>query len=90
MVPSHRYWPMLDTVLCHQALMEGMIKTSGADAYTVARVDGGLAFFEASTKCRFCLHEEACRLWLASDELRPAPDFCPNAGFFRSCRSLIP
>lgn len=90
MVPSHRYWPMLDKVLLHQALMEGMMETSGADAYTVASVDGGLAFLEASTKCRFCLHEEACRLWLASDKLRPAPDFCPNAGFFRSCPSLIP
>jgi hypothetical protein len=55
-----------------------------------ARIDGGLAFIEARAKCSYCLHEEACRVWLASAEgLQAPPDFCPNARFFRSCRSLV-
>jgi Family of unknown function (DUF6455) len=69
--------------------MDRMMQTSGVDAYTAARIDCGLAFFEARTKCRFCSDEEACRLWLASDELRSPPNFCPNARFFRSCLSLV-
>ena len=49
----------------------------------------GLAFGEARAKCRYCLHEEACRVWLASAEgLQVPPDFCPNAGFFRSFRII--
>jgi hypothetical protein len=89
MLSSRRYWPAFQKVRHHQELMERMMQTSGVDAYTAARIDGGLALFEACTKCRYCLHEEACRLWLALDELRPPPDFCPNAGFFRSCRNLV-
>jgi hypothetical protein len=79
---------MLEQVLRRQGLMDHMMQTSGVDAYTAAHIDGGLAFFEARAKCRFCPDEEACRLWLASDELRSPPDFCPNARFFRTCRAL--
>ena len=84
-----RLWPTYEQVLRRQELMDRMMQTSGVDAYTAARIDGGLAFFEARTRCRFCSDEEACRIWLASDELRPPPDFCPNASFFRSCLSLV-
>lgn len=80
-------WPTLKQVLCRQELMERMMRTSGVDVLTAVRVDGGLAFFEARAKCRFCRHEGACRGWLESPEgLQMAPDFCPNAKFFRACR----
>jgi len=53
-------------------------------------VDGGLALFEAGTKCRFCRYEGACQDWLESSEgLQMAPDFCPNAKFFCTCGYVI-
>jgi len=50
-------------------------------------VDGGLAFLKARAKCRYCLHEEACRRWLTIRTPRTSPDFCPNIAFFMTCRS---
>jgi hypothetical protein len=45
-------------------------------------VDGGVAFLEATTKCRLCPDEEACRHWLAG-QTGPTPrEFCPNDAFF--------
>lgn len=88
MVPSRHWWPTSDQVLRQQMLMHRMIETCGVDGYRAARIDGGLAFLEACTKCRFCPHEQGCRLWLGlDDEVRLPPDFCPNAAFFLSCVS---
>lgn len=68
--------------------MRRMMRTSGVLAETVAGIDGGLALYEAQVKCRYCLHEEACQVWLAlAKGLRAPPDFCPNARFFQSCRT---
>jgi hypothetical protein len=47
----------------------------------------GLAFLQARAKCRYCLHEEACRRWLTIRAPRTSPDFCPNAAFFLTCLS---
>lgn len=90
MVPTSRYWPAFEQVVRRQHLMDRMMHLSGVNAANAVRVDGGLAFIEARAKCRFCPVEEACLLWLASDDLRAPPDFCPNARFFRSCRSPLP
>ena len=89
-----RLWPTLKEVLRRQDLMDRTMQTSGVDVLTAVRVDGGLAFVEARAKCRYCLHEGACRDRLESCEglqippegLQMPPDFCPNAGFFRACR----
>ena len=89
MVPPSRYWPAFEQVVRRQHLMDRMMHLSVVDVPNAVRVDGGLAFIEARAKCRFCTVEEACLLWLASDELRPPPDFCPNARFFRSCRRIV-
>ena len=64
MPPSTRLWPTLKQVLRRQELMDRMMQTSGVDVLTAVRVDGGLALIEARAKCRFCLHEGACRDWL--------------------------
>jgi len=86
---SSGMWPLLEQVRRHQKLMDRMMVTSGVDMYSAARVDGGLAFFEASTKCRLCRHEASCVLWLeAAEGLESPPDFCPNAGFFKKCRTI--
>jgi hypothetical protein len=87
MPSSSRFWPTRAEVRRRQRLMRRMIRASGVEPERVAKVDGGLALGEASTKCRYCLHDKACRIWLASPEvLRGYPDFCPNVRFFRSCR----
>jgi hypothetical protein len=67
--------------------MRRMMRASGVEAEAVTEVDGGLAFWEASTKCRYCNSEDECRAWLDTPKTsRSLPKFCPNARFFRSCR----
>lgn len=86
---SRGMWPLLEQVRRRQKLMDRMMVTSGVDMYSAARVDGGLAFFEASTKCRLCQHEDSCVLWLeAAEGLESPPDFCLNARFFKANRSI--
>ena len=86
---SRGMWPLLEQVRRRQKLMDRMMVTSGVNIYAAASVDGGLAFLEASTKCRLCKHEDACVLWLKeADGLKSAPDFCPNARFFKKCRAI--
>ncbi len=88
MSKSRFLWPMLEEVRHRQELMDRMMQTRGVDVLAALRADGGLAFIEARAKCRYCLHEEVCRQWLATDAPRMPPDFCPNAAFFLSCRSI--
>jgi len=86
---SRGMWPLLEQVRRRQKLMDRMMVTGGVDMYGAASVDGGLAFLEASTKCRLCKHEDACVLWLeAAEGPETPPDFCPNARFFRKCRAI--
>jgi hypothetical protein len=88
MANSRRWWPAREQILRRQDLMRRMMQLCGVDTATAACIDGGLAFREAQTKCRFCLHEAACRLWLDSEEgPRVPPDFCLNAEFFRVCQA---
>jgi len=87
MPTSPRLWPTLKQVQRRQELMDRMMQTSGVDVLTAVRVDGGLAFAEARAKCRYCLHDGACRGWLEpSKGLQMPPDFCPNSTFFLACR----
>jgi hypothetical protein len=86
-MPRGCYWPTLEQVLRRQRLIDQMMETCAVDALSVVRKDGGLAFLEARTKCRYCLHENACREWLRfTTDAERAPAFCPNAEFFASCR----
>ena len=81
---SKGLWPRLEQVRRHQKLMDRMMVTSGVDIYSAARVNGGLAFFEASTKCRLCQHEDSCVLWLeAAERLEISPGFLPQRRLFR-------
>jgi hypothetical protein len=77
--------PMLDQVLDHAELMDRMMERVGVDQVAVARLDQGMAFYEARTRCLSCPHEAACRGWLANAEVpAAAPEFCANAEFFSS------
>jgi hypothetical protein len=84
---SRLLWPTEKQLRRRYGLMDRMMQKRGVDANGVRRVDGGLAFLEARAKCRYCLHEEACRGWLTIRAPRTSPEFCPNAAFFQSCLS---
>lgn len=84
---SRLLWPTPEQLQRRYELMDRMMQKRGADADAALGVDGGLAFSEACTKCRYCLHEETCRRWLTIKAPRRSPDFCPNAAFFLSCRN---
>lgn len=64
-------------------LMVRMMDRMAVNWTMAARIDGGLAWYAARTKCIFCLHEAECRSWLEDPEA--LPEFCSNAKFFRDC-----
>lgn len=83
---SRLLWPTPEQLSRRFDLMDMMMEKRGVDVCTALDIDGGLAFIEARAKCRYCVHEEACRRWLTLRTPRTAPDFCPNVKFFNTCR----
>ena len=57
--------PMLERVLHHAELMDRMMERVGVNAAVAARVDRGMAWYEARTRCIGCSSERQCRDWLA-------------------------
>jgi len=84
---SRLLWPTQKELRRRFDLMDRMMQKRGVDTIAARGVDGGLAFLQACAKCRYCLHEEACRRWLTIRAPRKSPDFCPNIAFFRTCLS---
>jgi hypothetical protein len=83
--------PMLDRVFQQAELMDRMMARVGVDPALAARVDSGMAWYEARTGCIACCHEPACRQWLEKAAAVPAPpEFCANTEFFRSCLESDP
>ena len=67
-------------------LMKRMMERVGVAPVEAVRVDGGLAWLEARTKCIFCRHVETCCNWLEGSDTSTTPeDFCPISKFFESC-----
>jgi hypothetical protein len=86
MAVSRGLWPLLEQVRRRQELMDRMMLTTGVKMSRVVSIDGGLAFLEASSKCRLCPNESACVHWLeAAETPETPPEFCPNAKLFKSC-----
>jgi hypothetical protein len=82
-----RCWPSFEQTLRRHRLMDEMMEACDVDALSLVRRDRGLAFLKARTKCRYCVHDEACRAWLRFTPVAErAPDFCANAEFFASCQ----
>jgi Family of unknown function (DUF6455) len=79
--------PMLDRVFRQADLMDRVIERVGVNPAVAARVDRGVAFYEARTKCISCCLEQECRKWLEQRPVEPPgpADFCPNAEFLRYC-----
>lgn len=77
---------MLDRVLRQAELMDRVMEQLGVNPAVAARVDRGLGFYEARSRCIACGHERECRegLQSAARDVGPAP-FCPNAAFLSTC-----
>ena len=79
---SRLLWPTSEQLQRRHELMGRMMQKRGVDADAALRVDGGLAFSEARAKCRYCLHEEACRRWLTVRTPRTVRTSAPTRHFF--------
>ena len=67
-------------------LMDRMMQRMGVNQTEAARVDGGLAWLEARTKCLFCRRIGTCCKWIESSDAQTTPaNFCQNYEFYRSC-----
>ena len=77
-------------VLRQAGLMDHMMERLHVNPAFAAGVDGGLAWYEARTKCIFCPNAQRCHNWLKGAESLPGPvAFCPNTVFFKDCYSEI-
>ena len=79
-------WQILNQTSRQPELMDRMMERMLVNLIVAGRIDGGMAWYEARTKCIFCRHDGQCRNWLeGSDALAGLTDFCPNVEFFRRC-----
>jgi hypothetical protein len=79
---------MLNRVLQQAELMDRMLERLGVDLFEAARLENGMAWYEARTQCIVCNSERKCQEWLkrtAAEPFMGPPDFCHNAAFFRRC-----
>jgi hypothetical protein len=84
-IMNSRYW-ILDRGSRHPDLMERMMQRMSVSLIAAARIDGGMAWSEARTKCIFCRCENECTHWLEEPEVTGNPcRFCPNVEFFEQC-----
>jgi hypothetical protein len=80
--PSSRESAFIRDFHCPE-LMKRMMEHVGVAPVEAVRVDGGLAWLEARTKCLFCRHAGECRSWLEDAKTPTAPaEFCANSKFF--------
>jgi hypothetical protein len=80
--------PMLQRVLRQADLMDDMMECIGVVPARAVRLDKGMAWYEARSRCIACPHDVLCRQWIAqSGPLAPEPPgYCPNREFFRLAR----
>ena len=84
-ISNHRCW-MLDCRAPRPDLMDRMMHPMSVSPVVAARVDGGMAWREARTKCIFCRCEDECVHWLDGKDGSGDPrEFCPNVAFFQHC-----
>lgn len=80
-------WPLFNRVSRQATRMDHMMERVGVSPSVAVRLESGMAWYEARTRCIDCVHEQCCRNWLESaSPLSAAPDFCPNAQFFQECK----
>jgi hypothetical protein len=77
--------PMLKRVLHQADLMDRVREAIGVSPTRAARIDRGMAWYEARSRCIDCLDDRKCRAWVVGLDGKAArlPAFCRNAEFFR-------
>lgn len=84
--------PMMQRVLKQADTMDQMMQCLGVEPVRAARIDKGMAWYEARSRCIACIHDQRCRNWIAARQgasvLGP-PEFCQNAAFFRRAKQPI-
>lgn len=81
-------WPMYRRVELQAVRMHDMMDRLGVDPLAFTRLRQGEAYAEARTRCLFCVHADACLLWLQSDAPpETARDLCPNFTLFEDIPS---
>ena len=81
--------PMLNRVLHQAELMDRMIERLGVNPAAAARLEKGMAWYEARSQCIACHNEGKCQEWLKRAPVEPSdepPGFCANFAFFRRCK----
>jgi hypothetical protein len=84
--------PMMQRVLQQAETMDQMMQCVGVEPVRAARIDRGMAWYEARSRCIACIHDHHCRDWIAAQQstLQPVPPgFCHNAEFFRQAKQPI-
>ena len=77
-------WHLFNRTSRPPELMDRMMERLVVSSAEAARVDGGMAWYAARTKCIFCRCERECRNWLEDPDTLPGPEgFCPNVDLFR-------
>ncbi len=80
--------PVFNRVFRQAELMDAMMQRAGVRPAVAVRIDQGMGWYDARTRCIDCVAEQHCRKWLESaDATVEPPEFCPNARFFRQCLS---
>jgi hypothetical protein len=85
--------PMLNRVLQQAELMDRMMEHLGVVRVTAARLEKGMAWYEARSQCIACHNDRQCQEWLKRAAAEPSigpPGFCHNSAFFRRCELSAP
>jgi hypothetical protein len=81
--------PTVNRVLRQAELMDRMLQRLGVDPAVAARLENGMAWYEARSQCIDCHSEPQCKEWLKRAPVEPSiepPAFCHNFAFFRRCK----
>ncbi len=81
--------PMLQRVLLQADLMNNMMDCVGVAPARAARLDNGMALYEARSRCIACAHDRLCRQWIEAQHGATAsapPGYCANREFFGRAR----
>ena len=69
-------------------LMRDMMDRLGLSPVGAGRITLGIPLRMAFRNCHSCGRSEDCQAWLSRHQTAiEAPDFCPNASFFRRIRA---
>ena len=62
--------PMLNRIIRQAELMDRMMERVGVDPAAAVRIDRGMGWYQARTRCIACWSERECLDWLALSEAK--------------------